>query len=351
MPGLDLPDLDAAGATRCLLLRDPAVGLTAILVIDDLSLGPGVGGVRTRAYPSLTAAMTEAAGLAQAMTRKCALAGLPAGGAKAVVLDHFGPDHPALDRPRAFARLGQFITELGGLFRTAGDLGTTAADLQAMASTCPYVHVEELALADAVARGLVGCIGACAELRGRELAGSRVAIQGCGAIGSAVARALHARGAQLVLSDIDMPRAAALARTVAATTLPPDQILTADVDVLAPCAIGGVLTPELAARVRALAVCGAANNILSDRAAARVLADRGILHVPDELASAGAVIEGIGTSIMGLTDRTPLIDALADTARAILRESLATGELPVALAERRARARIAAARGAGSPLP
>lgn len=346
MPGLDLHDLDAAGATRCLLWRDPGVGLTAILVIDDLSLGPGVGGVRTRAYPSLAAAMTEAAGLAQAMTRKCALAGLPAGGAKAVVLDH-----PGLDRPRAFARLGQLISELGGLFRTAGDLGTTAADLQAMASTCPFVHVEELALADAVARGLLGCITACAGLRGRDLAGLRIAVQGCGAIGSAVARALHARGAALVLADIDPHRAATLASTLSAELLPADEILTAEVDILAPCAVGGVLTAALAARVRALAVCGAANNILTDRAAARVLADRGILHVPDELASAGAVIEGIGASIMNLDDRTPMIDALADTARAILVESLATGELPVALAEQRARARITAARRAGSPLP
>lgn len=144
--------LDAAGVARCMLWRDASVGLTAVLVIDDLSLGPGAGGVRTRVYPSLTAALAEAAGLAQAMTRKCALAGLAAGGAKAVVLA--GPE---LDWPRAFARLGELVTELGGVFRTAGDLGTTADDLAAMASTCPYVHVEERGLAEAVARGLVGC--------------------------------------------------------------------------------------------------------------------------------------------------------------------------------------------------
>lgn len=331
--------LDAAGVQRCVLWRDASVGLTALLVIDDLSLGPGAGGVRTRAYPSLAAALAEAAGLAQAMTRKCALAGLAAGGAKAVVLD--GPE---LDRPRAFARLGELVRELGGVFRTAGDLGTTAEDLAAMASTCPYVHVDERGLAEAVARGLVGCVAACAGLRGRGLAGLRVAVQGCGSIGGAVARALHAAGATLTIADLDPRRAAGLAAELGARVVAVEAVLTADVDVLAPCAVGGVITAELAARLRAWAVCGAANNILDGLAAARVLAGRGVLHVPDEIASAGAVIEGIGRSVMGLADRTPLIDALAETTRALLSEAADTGELPVVLAQRAAEARIAAAR-------
>ena len=163
---MEIEDLDAAGTARCLLWRDPPSGLTAVLVIDDLTLGPGAGGVRTRAYPGLAAAVAEASALARAMTRKCALAGLAAGGAKAVVLDH-----PGLDRPAAFRALGRLVAELGGLFRTAGDLGTTAADLAAMAETCPYVHPEEGGLTEAVARGLVGCARACARARGRDLAG------------------------------------------------------------------------------------------------------------------------------------------------------------------------------------
>jgi leucine dehydrogenase len=252
--------------------------------------------------------------------------------------------HPGLDRPRAFARLGAFVTELGGAFRTAGDLGTTAADLAAMATTCPYVHVEETGLAEAVARGLVGCVAACAADRGRTLAGLRVAVQGCGSIGGAAARALHAGGAELTLADVDARRAAALADELGARVVDADAVLLADVDVVAPCAVGGVIDAALAGRLRAWAVCGAANNILVDRAAARALADRGVLHVPDEVASAGAVIEGIGRSVMGLADRRPLIDGLAATARSLLAEAAATGELPVVLAERRARARVAAGR-------
>lgn len=337
--GLDVEAIDAAGARRCVIWRDAAVGLTAVLAIDDCTLGPAAGGVRTRGYPDLAAALVEASALARAMTRKCALAGLAAGGAKAVVLDH-----PGLDRSRAFARLGEFVAELGGLFRTAGDLGTTAADLAAMATTCPYVHVDETGLAEAVARGLRGCVAACAEVRGRGLAGLRVAVQGCGAIGAAAARALRAAGATLVVADVDAARAERVGAELGAEVVAPEAVLEVEVDVVAPCAIGGVITEEVAARLRAWAVCGAANNILASRAAARALARRGVLHVPDEVASAGAVIEGIGRSVMGLADRGPWIDALADTARALLAEAAATGELPVVLAERRAAARVAAAR-------
>ena len=335
---MEIEDLDAAGTARCLLWRDPPSGLTAVLVIDDLTLGPGAGGVRTRAYASLSAAMADAAALAQAMTRKCALAGLDAGGAKVAVVDH-----PGLDRPRAFARLGAFIAELDGVFRTAGDLGTTAADLAAMASTCPFVHVDERGLVDATARGLLGCIAACAAARGRGLVGLRVAVQGCGTIGAAAARALREAGATLVLADVDAARAEALAGELRAEAVDPAEVLRAEVDVLAPCAVGGVITREVAATLRAWAVCGAANNALADLDAGFVLQARGVLHVPDEVASAGAVIEGIGRSVMGLADRGPLIDALGVTARALLEASARTGEPPVVLAERRARARISAA--------
>lgn len=333
--------LDPAGARRVVLWRDPPSGLAAVLVIDDLTLGPGAGGVRTRAYPGLAAAIAEASALARAMTRKCALAGLAAGGAKTVVLDH-----PGLDRPAAFRALGRLVAELGGVFRTAGDLGTTAADLAAMAETCPFVHPEEAGLAEAVARGLVGCARACASARGRALAGLTVAVQGCGAIGTAVARALHAAGAALIVADVDPARAARLSRETGATVADPGDILRVPADLLAPCAVGGVITAEVARTMPAWALCGAANNILAAPAVAELLRARGVLHVPDVVASAGAVVEGIGRTVMDLPDRAPLIDALGATAAALLAESAATGETTEALADRRVRARLAAARPA-----
>lgn len=325
---------------RVVLWRDPASGLEAILVIDDLTLGPAAGGVRTRAYGSPEAALADAAALARAMTIKCALAGLPAGGGKCVVLDH-----PGLDRARAFGVLGERIAELGGLFRTAGDLGTTAADLAAMASRCPWVHAEEGALTGAAARGLLCCIEACAALRGVALAGLAVGVQGCGAIGAAAARLLAAAGARLVVADLDAARARAIAGETGAAIADPAELLAAPVDVLAPCAAGGVIDVEVARATRAWAICGAANNLIASPEAEAALIERGVLVVPDVVASAGAVIEGIGHTVMQLPDRAPLIDALGATARRLLEESRATGALPSELARRLARARLDAGRG------
>ncbi|MFY0542197.1 Glu/Leu/Phe/Val dehydrogenase dimerization domain-containing protein [Nannocystis pusilla] len=334
-----LPDLlDPAGAARCVLWRDPSSGLAAVLVIDDLSLGPAAGGVRTRAYPDAAAMIAEAAALARAMTRKCALAGLDAGGAKAVVLDH-----PGLDRPAAFRALGRFIAELDGVFRTAGDLGTTTADLAAMAETCPYVHTDDHGLAEAVARGVVACVRACARPAG---AGSAACGSRCRAAARSArrSRALAAEGAFLLVADVDPRRAHDVAEATGSHVHDPKDILLAPVDILAPCAVGGVVTAEVAAATPAWALCGAANNLLAEPAVAEALRARGILHVPDVVASAGAVIEGIGRSVMHLADREPLIAALGTTAGELLAESAATGLTTEALAGRRAAARIAAAR-------
>jgi leucine dehydrogenase len=330
------------GAARTVIFSDPPSGLLAFLVLDDLTLGPGAGGIRTRAYPSSEAALLDAVQLARAMTLKCALAGLDAGGAKCVLLDH-----PGLDRTRAFARLGELVEELGGLFRTAGDLGTSVADLEVMARHTAYVHSDERGLTDAAARGLVRAVEACAVAlgrQGRSLAGLRVAVQGAGSIGAASARALAGAGAEVWIADVERRRAEVLAAELGARVADAEDVLTLEVDVLAPCAVGGVITRELVPRLRARAICGAANNALAHREVARDLLERGILHVPDPIASAGAVIAGIGASVMGLADPEPLLDRLFDVACEVLSESRALHRPAVEVAEARARARIQAAR-------
>jgi leucine dehydrogenase len=334
---LDWPfdKLDESNPDHCLFWSDPACGLRAILVIDSLVLGPAAGGIRTWTYSSPRELLRDALSLARAMTHKCALAGLAAGGGKVVVWDR-----PELNRPVAFARLGQRIEALGGLFRTAGDLGTGEQDLNALARHTQYVHLRGSFLAAATARGVLRCIEACAEVGGRGgVEGLNVAIQGCGTIGSAVAKMLSHAGAQLVLADTDAPRAERLARTLRARVVPPGEILAAPVDVLAPCAVGQVITVETAPQVRAWAVCGAANNILASDEAGRLLKERGVLYVPDLIASAGAVIDGIGASVMGLEDRSSLIDRLGETARKVLHASLGgeqtTTELARAMAIQR----------------
>jgi leucine dehydrogenase len=226
------------------------------------------------------------------------------------------------------------------MFRTAGDLGTTTADLHAMASNCDYVHTDETGLADAVARGLLGCIGACAAQRLVPVAGLRVAVQGAGSIGAAVARALVAAGARVVLADLDRVRATRVANEIGADVVGAGEILRAEVDIVSPCAIGGVLDAAAIAGLRAWAVCGAANNILAEPSLAATLQARGIMMVPDVVASAGAVVDGIGASVMGLTDRSGLVDALGHTAARLLAESVRTGRTTSELAECWARDRL-----------
>lgn len=323
---------------RIVEIDDRATGLKAIIAIDSTALGPAAGGVRTRAYPSFADAVADARALARAMTLKCALAGLDAGGGKAVVWDH-----GAWDRESAFERLGEAVESLGGAFRTAGDLGTTAADLAAMARRCRFVHQGEVDLASAVARGLGGCVEACLARRGASWRHVRVAVQGAGAIGGAAARALAARGAGLVIADLDPGRADRLAGEVGGTVVAPDRLLSAEVDLVVPCGTGAVLTAAAVEAMRAWAAVPAANNAVADGEAARLLVARGILHVPDLVASSGAVIEGIGRTVMGLaaSDRGRMIDRLGQLAGEILARSAATRVPAHEVAESLARARLA----------
>ena len=352
-----LVDLDDAGRSLTRLatslpvdtwrvVADHASGLLALIVLDSTALGPAAGGIRTRPFANPAEALHECAGLARAMTLKCALAGLDAGGGKAVVFDHQG-----LDRPPAFAALGRAIAELDGRFRTAGDLGTTAADLMSVASVTRHVRTDAANLCDAVALGLVHCVNACMQVREATTAGRTafaldglvVAIQGCGAIGAAVARALHRAGCRLLLADVDPGRVGALATELNGEVVAPASILTSPCDILAPCAMGGVVDESTADSIRAFAVCGAANNILRDSAAEWRLLTRGVVFVPDPIASAGAVIEGVGEAIMGLADRRPLIEALGQTAHEVLTQARANKQLASEVAIRRAEARIRSA--------
>jgi leucine dehydrogenase len=337
----DLPSevaeaIEGLGPERVERVHEPALGLTAYVVLDSTVLGPAAGGVRTRAYPDEASAALDACRLARAMTYKCALGGLDAGGGKVVVMDA-----PALRRREAFEALGRRLDALRGELRTAGDLGTTAEDLRAMAKHTRYVHTDTANLASAVARGVLRCAEACADVKGRPgLSGLRAAVQGCGDTGAAVAEALSEAGAEIRVADVDRARAEEVARRVGATVVSPVDVLYEDVDLLSPCAVGDVITGETARGVRAWAVVGAANHICADREAHQALHDRGVLFVPDLISGAGAVIQGIGRTVMGLDDRAPLIDALRHTALLVLEDAQREDTPPIDHAIRRARVRL-----------
>ncbi len=330
-----LAQLEDTGAQQLTIFTDVDSGLRAFLVIDDTTLGPAAGGTRTWAYASAGDAIADACRLASTMTLKCSLAGVDAGGAKMVVMDR-----PELDRVAAFSFLGERVEEMGGSFMTAGDLGTSRADLEIMASRSQWVRSDETDLAVMVARGVVGC--ACAEIAGHAgLEGLRVGVQGCGSIGAAVAHEFAAAGAQLVVTDLDEVAASSTADAVGAQLVAPEEILRAAVDILAPCAAGGLLTTAAARDLRAWAVCGAANNILAGPEVEEALSDREILFVPDFVSSSGAVILGV-CHFHERDDAEALLEGLARTTRELLQESLTSSESTTRLAERRARKRIAA---------
>ena len=333
----DLFDITAEeGVHHLSVWSDPASGLRAICVIDDVRLGPAACGIRTQPYPSTQHALADAAHLARAMTRKTALAGLRAGGGSIVVLEH-----PAMDRDAAFRSLGRRIGEVAGAIRGGPDLGTRTEDLMVAAAETPHVQANIARVSRAVAMGVRTSIEACTRVRGAiELAGLRVAVQGCGAVGAAVARGLAEAGATLVVADVDGERARVVAEDTGADVVEPSAIFEADVDVFAPCAMGGVLTETRASQLKAWAVCGGANNIIASERAEATLVERGVLWVPDIIASAGGVVEGVGHDVMGLDDTAPLIQGLGRLAEEVLREAADQKRSAQAIALERAEARL-----------
>jgi leucine dehydrogenase len=312
-----------------------AIGLEAVLVVDSLALGPGVGGVRTRPYSNLNALIQDARALAKAMTIKCALAGLDAGGAKIVV-----NEVPLRHREKAFARLGELVCDFGGLVHTGADLGTTAEDINRMASCCEFVHLRDGDLSEAAGRGLLRGVEACAQFKGVEVADLSVAIQGAGMIGRAAAKALASAGAKVVIADLDEALALEVAEEVGGTVCAARDVLGLDVDILCPCAVGGIITADVVDGMKAWALCGAANNIVADTTAHARLQKRGILHVPDVVASAGAVAYGISKDVMGAAEPFEFVDGLGATALALLTAADQSGRLPAELAEARAMSRV-----------
>jgi len=210
-----------------------------------------------------------------------------------------------------------------------------------MARTTQFVHLDETGLSDAVAVGLIGCMEACARARGYEsLHGLRVAIQGCGAIGAAAARRVSEAGAHVVLCDVDSDKADRVAKEVGGQSVTTTGFLETECDILSPCAVGGVVTAENVGAIRAWALCGAANRILQHDGLSLELTKAGCLHVPDIIASAGAVVQGISRTVMGESDSQERIVALGKRAEEVLQTSVRLGESPHTVAERMARNEI-----------
>ncbi len=280
---------------RVLLAADEQTGLRAILAVHSTARGPAFGGCRFWRYDSEAAALTDALRLSQGMSLKNALADLPFGGGKAVILKPAA----AFDRAALFAAFGRAVQSLGGAYITAEDVGTTTADMLGMQAQTTFVS--GIPRADGVfggdpspktAWGVFVSIqtGVRLHLQRQSLDGVRVALQGLGAVGWHLAGFLHQAGAKLVVADFDAAKVARAADLYGAQAVAVDQILSADVDVLAPCAMGGILNAGSVPQLRARLIAGAANNQLATAADGDALHARGILYLPDYLVNAGGIV-------------------------------------------------------------
>ncbi len=321
---------------QVIALQNRACGLRGFLAIHDTTLGPALGGTRIWRYASEAEALDDALRLSRAMTYKASLAELPCGGGKVVLIDH-----DRLDRVAAFEALGLVVENLGGRFFTGVDVGTTAEDLAAMARTTAYVACESAPglgdISEHTAQGVWQGMRACLEALGIER--PRVAIQGVGGVGRWLARILHEQGAELLVADLDPHRAQQVAETCGARVVAPEEILAADCDVFAPCALGGVIRHDTIPRLQARIVCGSANNVLATAEDGDELARRGILYAPDYLVNAGGLIRGAEFYLLGRADSRASIARIYDRMKRVLalaqEQSISTARAADQLAEAR----------------
>lgn len=288
------PDFDDHECVQ--FVRDRASGLTAIIALHSTHLGPGAGGTRFWHYAEPALAMRDALRLSRGMSYKNAMAGLPMGGGKAVILaDAAGTKTPAM-----LAAFGDAVDQLGGRYVTAEDVGISEADMVAVARRTRHVTGLPVSNSDSAggdpgpftAYGIfLGLKAAVAHKLGKtDLAGVHVAVQGTGSVGGGVARLLAGEGARLTLADAVEGRAAALAAELGAQVVSADAIMDVACDVFSPNALGAILDDAGIARLQAPIVAGGANNQLARRGHGAALAERGILYAPDYVINAGGII-------------------------------------------------------------
>jgi leucine dehydrogenase len=331
--------------------HDPKSGLRAIIAVHNTNLGKALGGCRMWPYASEDEALTDVLRLSRGMTYKAALAGLPQGGGKSVILGD-----PRRDKtPEMMRAMGKFVDTLGGRYVVAEDSGTSVADIRLMAEVTR--HVGGLADAKSVAAGRTGDpspataygvfigIQACvrAKLARADVKGLKVAIQGAGNVGYRLAKHLHEAGAKLWVTDMHPPAVERCVAEFGATAVEMSSIFAVDADVFAPCALGAIVNDRTLREIKAGIIAGAANNQLAEPRHDAAVAQRGILYAPDYVINAGGIIdiyyEGPGYDEAKVRAHLERIGTtLADIFERSKRERRPTGEIADRMAEERFRA-------------
>ncbi|MEA1619233.1 Glu/Leu/Phe/Val dehydrogenase dimerization domain-containing protein [Erythrobacter sp. T5W1-R] len=324
-------------------------GLTAIIALHSTHLGPGAGGTRFWHYNDPAGAMRDALRLSRGMSYKNAMAGLPMGGGKAVIL----ADEQRIKTPDMLAAFGDAVEALGGRYVTAEDVGISEADMVAVAQRT--AHVSGLPVAGEGSAGgdpgpftaygiFLGIKAAVAHKLGKDsLAGVHVAVQGTGSVGGGVARLLAKDGATLTLADIHADRAAALAQELGGDAVASDSIMGVACDVFSPNALGAILDDDGIARLDCAIVAGGANNQLARPHHGEALAARGVLYAPDYVINAGGIIS-VATEYLARRDGRhgdvaevrALIEQIPGRLETIWQESAASGVTADVVADRMA---------------
>lgn len=331
-------------------------GVTTMVAVHSNALGPAVGGCRFKVYPRLHDAIDDVLRLSAAMTRKCAAAGLDFGGGKSVVaLDTV----PTVGQRRdILLDHADLIASLDGAYVAGPDVGTGPDDMLVLRERTRHVfclpeeHGGTGSSSGPTAVGVLAALraGARAVFGDAEMAGRKVVISGYGSVGAHLAADLSGRGAEVVVSDVDERRLAA-ARDQGLPLVRPEEVVGVEADVLIPAAVGGVF--DKGTEVNAPLVVGPANNQLTDDTVAADLAAKGVLWIPDFVASAGGVVYTLGREAQNLTHEQALdrVEALEETTRRILDAASANGTTPLAEADALAEARLTSGAEPRTPSP
>jgi leucine dehydrogenase len=327
--------------------NDPESGLQAIIAIHSTTLGPALGGTRFFPYRREPDALRDVLRLSRGMTYKSAAAGLDLGGGKAVIIG----DPAEIKGERLLRAFGRVVDSLGGRYVTAEDVGTTVADMITIARETRWVtglpesHGGSGDPSPATARGVLGAMRAVSERlwHSDDLSNLTVAVQGVGKVGADLVARLTKAGATTVVADVDDAAAVEMERTHGSARVAPNDIFDVACDIFAPCAMGGAINRDTAARLRCRAVVGSANNQLETAAEAATLAQRGILYTPDFVVNAGGIIN-IAEELNGYdwTRAVNAIDRIYDNVNRVLDAADERGIDPNAAAIEVARERIRA---------
>jgi leucine dehydrogenase len=295
------------------------------IAIHSTKLGPAVGGTRFWKYENDEAAIKDLLRLARGMTYKNALAGIPFGGGKSIVLRPVGE----IDREKIFRAHGRFVEIFAGTYITAEDVGTNPEDMAIVRRETKHVAgLRELSgdPSPFTARGVFRAMQAAAKHRwgSQSLAGKTIALQGGGNVGYHLASNLHKAEARLIVSDVDSAKVSKLASEFGATAVGPGEIYSAEADIYAPCALGGTINDDTLPQFKVEVIVGGANNQLLEPRHGDELERRGILYAPDYAANAGGIINGC-RELLGWKPSQSMakVDEIYDTVLTILQTATA----------------------------